>query len=292
MGRCARVRGGDRAGEARGRYRGRAGELLPELGHDWVYDARDAQQRALAAAVEQLAAAAEAHGDLAAAIEHTHRLVAIEPLAEEHARALIRRLAAAGDRAAALAAYERHRERLRTELRMAPSPQTRELVERIRGAEDAPAAAAQPRAVGAEQAAVSTVLSAYMTRPLFGRDAEVERLVGAWREVTGGGGVRCVLLAGEPGIGKTRLLAELARVAHGEGATVLYGRCREDAPFPYAPFVEALRAHVAATSAEQVRLQIGPGVAELAKLVPQLADPAARPRHRSPRRRRCASSTQ
>ena len=48
-------------------------------------------------------------------------------------------------------------------------------------------------------------------------------------------------VAGEAGIGKTRLAAELARAVHGEGALVLYGRCDEGLAVPYQPWVEALR---------------------------------------------------
>ena len=49
-----------------------------------------------------------------------------------------------------------------------------------------------------------------------------------------------VLLSGEPGIGKTRLSSELARRAHAQGLTVLYGRCDDELGVPYQPFVEAL----------------------------------------------------
>ncbi|MBW3609650.1 MAG: DUF4394 domain-containing protein, partial [Actinobacteria bacterium] len=71
------------------------GELLPGFEHDWVYDARDAHREELAHAIECLAADAERLGELPTAIAYTRRLVALDPLAEEHARALIRRLSAA-----------------------------------------------------------------------------------------------------------------------------------------------------------------------------------------------------
>ena len=58
------------------------------------------------------------------------------------------------------------------------------------------------------------------------------------------GGRRLVLLGGEPGVGKTRLAAELAGAVHDDGATVLAGRCDEDLGVPYQPFVEALRHYV------------------------------------------------
>ena len=51
-----------------------------------------------------------------------------------------------------------------------------------------------------------------------------------------------MLLAGEPGIGKTRLLAEAGRLAHKRGRPVLYGRCYEEQVAPYEPFAEALGA--------------------------------------------------
>lgn len=108
------------------------GELLAELGHEWVYLARDAHRETLEQIIDRLADDAERAGDLMTAIRHTRRLVAMDPLGETQARALIRRLVAADDRAAALAAYDRHQERLRICLGLAPSPATQRLVEEIR----------------------------------------------------------------------------------------------------------------------------------------------------------------
>ncbi len=51
---------------------------------------------------------------------------------------------------------------------------------------------------------------------------------------------RAVLVAGEPGIGKTRLVSEIATRAHERGMTVVGGRCDADLGLPYQPFVEAL----------------------------------------------------
>ena len=50
-----------------------------------------------------------------------------------------------------------------------------------------------------------------------------------------------MLVAGEPGIGKTRLATEAAHAAHADGGTVLFGACDEDVGLPYRPFVEATR---------------------------------------------------
>ncbi|TMD98550.1 MAG: adenylate/guanylate cyclase domain-containing protein, partial [Chloroflexi bacterium] len=77
-------------------------------------------------------------------------------------------------------------------------------------------------------------------RIFVGREEEMRHLTRCWEEASGGA-LRTVLIAGEPGVGKTRLAAEIASRAHSRGATVLGGRCDEDMGVPYQPFVEALR---------------------------------------------------
>lgn len=64
-------------------------------------------------------------------------------------------------------------------------------------------------------------------------------------------------LLGEPGIGKTRLAAEIARRAHWDGAVVLFGRCDEDLRVPYQPFLEALQWFVDHTPAEELASRLG-----------------------------------
>jgi DNA-binding SARP family transcriptional activator len=76
--------------------------------------------------------------------------------------------------------------------------------------------------------------------PFVGRGPELQRLVSAWQTVLTGG-MHAVLIAGEPGVGKTRLAGEWSRQAYQQGAIVLYGRCDEDLGAPYQPFAEALR---------------------------------------------------
>ncbi|MBA3328051.1 MAG: AAA family ATPase, partial [Solirubrobacterales bacterium] len=83
---------------------------------------------------------------------------------------------------------------------------------------------------------------------------------------------RVVLVGGEPGVGKSRLAAELARAAHGDGARVLYGRCDERSLIPYQPFVEALDHHVAHAPLDELRSQTAHGGEKLARLVPALGE--------------------
>src|SRR5216683_3049125 len=88
-------------------------------------------------------------------------------------------------------------------------------------------------------------------RIFVGRDEELERLMRLWKEAVAGER-RVALLAGEPGIGKTRLAVELAGAVRESGGVVLAGRCDEDLGVPFQPFVEALRHYV--SSAEDRRL--------------------------------------
>ncbi len=105
--------------------------------------------------------------------------------------------------------------------------------------------------------------------PFVGRDDELRQLLSAWQTALTGT-ADAVLIAGEPGVGKTRLAGEWSRQAHGQGALVLYGRCDEDLGAPYQPFAEALRALVPCMGA--ARLRALRGVEALLALVPGLAD--------------------
>jgi len=103
--------------------------------------------------------------------------------------------------------------------------------------------------------------------PFAGRRKEAELLLGAYRTVTTGA-TRLVLIAGEPGIGKTRLTSELAGQVLGAGGTVLAGRSDELVGAPYQPFVEALRWQIAQPGGVDT---LGAGAGELVRLVPELS---------------------
>jgi class 3 adenylate cyclase len=105
--------------------------------------------------------------------------------------------------------------------------------------------------------------------PLAGREDPLERLVLAWKSVAEAVPA-AVLLAGEPGVGKTRLASEIARRAHADGGSVLLGRCDEGLGAAFQPFVEALT-HVAQhTDDERLPSMLGPRAGELLRLVPAL----------------------
>ena len=118
---------------------------------------------------------------------------------------------------------------------------------------------------------------------LAGRDDEFEQVTLAWkRAVAGARGA--VLIAGEPGVGKTRLAAELARAVDFEGGFVLLGRCDDGLGVPFQPFVEALAHIVAYAPGDQLATLLGPGAGELCRLVPELEQrvPGLRPTKSDP----------
>jgi predicted ATPase len=106
--------------------------------------------------------------------------------------------------------------------------------------------------------------------PFVGRAAERDALERAWKQAEQGG-LRVVLVAGEPGIGKTRLATEIGLHAHRQGGVVLLGRCDEDLAVPYQPFVETLRHLVAVCPEEVLAAGLDERGGELTRLLPELS---------------------
>ena len=111
------------------------GELLPGLDGEWVYEARESHRHRFGDVLARLATDAEAAGSLNDAIRISHRGVELDPLREDAHREHIRRLIAAGEVAAARLAFDGLARRLRAELQVAPSRETRRLLEAIRAHE-------------------------------------------------------------------------------------------------------------------------------------------------------------
>ncbi|HET8583025.1 MAG TPA: AAA family ATPase [Jatrophihabitans sp.] len=221
----------------------------------WTLEVRAEQAALLRRARHVVASAALAMGDRPGAQRAAQAAVAADPLDEQAVRALVAALAAGGDMAAALAAYERLRAELADQLGADPAPETRQLHETVLRGEFRASGVPRPR---------PALLG------LAGRDAELAELQDAWAAAAAGRG-SLVLLTGVPGAGKTRLAEELADVVAATGGAVLTTRCygAEKGLF-LQPFVEALTAAAATWPASAIRAAATEHLDALVRLVPEL----------------------
>jgi DNA-binding SARP family transcriptional activator len=197
------------------------------------------------------------HSELVAGLE---RLVTDNPVRERLARQLMLALYRSGRQTESLEVFRRTREGL-LELGLEPSRALRDLERAILNQDPALEASdrAETEPAGGAEAFV-------------GRREELRDLHAALeRGLAGRGGV--FLLAGEPGIGKSRLAEEAARRAEDRGATVLWGRGWEAGGAPaYWVWVQALRSYVQGVDPGTLRRQLGRGAPEIAQILPALRD--------------------
>jgi DNA-binding SARP family transcriptional activator len=246
-----------------------AGDFLPDCDGPWLREQRSTLDRLRVRALEAQADAALRAGAPAEAADAARAAAALAPFRESAHRLLMEAHEAAGNPAEALRVFEDLRRLLREELGTAPGPATRAVHDRLLHGR-APAAR---RAVGSAPAIPARrwpapLESARGGHAFVGRAAEASLLHDAWREAAGGKR-RLVVLAGEAGIGKTRLAAELAGHAHRDGAVALYGRFEEEAPAPYQPVVQMLRGWAGGASLAPLAVRLGPRAAELGIVLPE-----------------------
>jgi DNA-binding SARP family transcriptional activator len=219
--------------------------FLPHHEGEWVEGVRDHVDELFGSALETASAAAAALGGDRDAVRFAEEAVRRAPLSESAHRCLMTAHAAGGNRAEALRAYQRLRQVLADELGIDPSPQTQAAYVELLGG---PAGnRGKPRSGTVAAAAV----------PFSGRRPELTALAESWTLTEQGAG-HLVLVSGEPGVGKTRLVTEAARRIGRAGALVVYGRCEPGSVTPYQPVVQALADFVAATPVDSLPV-LGPG---------------------------------
>jgi class 3 adenylate cyclase/tetratricopeptide (TPR) repeat protein len=118
-------------------------------------------------------------------------------------------------------------------------------------------------------------LARVLCEELVGRQPEISLLEDALlAALRGDGGV--VIVGGEAGMGKTRLVTELVARARRRGAVVVSGACSEaELSLPYLPFLEAIGNHLATEDVAALRDRLGSASDELAQLFPQMGRPGA-----------------
>ncbi|PKB73464.1 MAG: hypothetical protein BZY75_01755 [SAR202 cluster bacterium Io17-Chloro-G7] len=116
-------------------------------------------------------------------------------------------------------------------------------------------------------------MTAKATGQIFiGRQQQMAELTASLDQALSGLG-RIVMIAGEPGIGKTRIAQEFASHAESLGAQTFWGWCHEQegAP-PYWPWVQPIRSYIQRTDAKSLAAQMGQGAADLLEVIPELQD--------------------
>jgi DNA-binding SARP family transcriptional activator/tetratricopeptide (TPR) repeat protein len=221
------------------------GDLLPASEDDWVVAERERLRRLAVDLLAGLAAHADAERRDGEAVDHARRLLAIDALHEPACRLLMRALARRGERSEALRVYDRLAAGLARDLGLVPEPATTAVAERLRGAGPAPDAGPA----------------------LIGRAGEWQAARDVWRDAAGGR-ARLLLVIGAAGIGKSRLVEELARRAAADGHAVAYGRAyRAAGRPPWGPVVEWLRSEPVREGLDALG---GASLVELARLLPEL----------------------
>ncbi len=238
--------------EAVDRY---TGDLLEATYDEWVLEQRERLRQRYLETLERLARLLEERGEAPEGVPYAERLLRHDPFREETYRLLMRLYDAAGDRARALRVYHVCTATLERELGVEPSAVTRGIYEALLPAGDE---------IGADGAELRRAGG----HGLVGRSSERTRLTELWRQVERGH-AQLVLVTGEPGIGKTRLLEELRSWCEHRGAvTAVAHSYAAEGALAYGPVVTWLRSGELA--ARRGRLDRG-RLAELARLLPELA---------------------
>lgn len=231
-----------------------SGDLLPEdIYEEWTESQREDLKALRRRLLFDLGRLHQLQGRSEAAARRLEELVRVDPLDEEAHRALMRLYGESGNRQRAARLYERCRELLKAQLDLEPSEETQALHRELISGRFT-AGPRVPQLSGA----------------LIGREHETKELRAALEGMIARRG-QVFLLAGEAGIGKTRVAEELALSALLAGAQVIWARCYEGDGAPaYWPWIQAIRSCLHDHSVEETVALAGAGASDLAELAPEL----------------------
>ncbi len=224
------------------------GDLLPGCFDEWIFPVREELRDKYIRTMEDLSQKFEEQGDYASALRCVQKLLLSDPLYEVAYQHLIRLFALNNNRAAALRAYHVCETILQRELNAKPLKATREAYENLVGEES--------------QSLISSSTTAFF--PIVGREQEWAQMLKSWRAAIANQGPKLLLLCGEAGIGKTRLLEEMIQWAIHQGIPNLNANCHAaEGELAYAPVINWLRAH------SLLRLE-DTWLVEIARLLPEI----------------------
>src|SRR6516165_6918554 len=202
------------AAKAIGEYRG---GFLPGAYEDWLLEARSELERWYVEVCDLLCQVRAGRGDVAGAADAARRRIRVRPLEEGGYRTLMQLQADLGDRAGAVSTFHHCASVLERELGIVPDRATRQVFRRVLAADD-------PAGVTAPAMEPAVRRSGFAAARLVGRSGELGLLQDLW-EAAVAGRPGLALVRGGAGVGKTRLVAELAGVARRRGAVVASSQC-------------------------------------------------------------------
>jgi polyhydroxyalkanoic acid synthase PhaR subunit len=231
---------------------------------DWTLQQGEHWHKRVHQIFDTLSLLQERTGAVENAIDTVSRWLSYDSLHEEGYRRLMRLRFSQGDRAGALRAFVTCRSILAAKLQIEPEPDTLALAERIR-------LAPVPRLTKAPVSPLAPPPSSLLDHPFVGRTQEFDALIKHYQRVAIGQ-AQIVLLKGERGIGKTRLVNEFLHWAQTQGADVLAGQTLQTREqLSYQPLIDALRRRMA-HGVPSSDLLSNVWLAELSHVLPELLD--------------------
>ncbi len=234
---------------------------------DWIDFERTRLSARNIDALEMLVKNFKNYGDYDAALRHARQLVAADPLREESHREVMRLCGLTSQVSGAKRQYEICREALGKGLNFEPSEETTELLRRVE----------RETSVGTQPDTVTT------SDPLVGRTQMLAGLLSKVEELLAGGG-GLVLVEGEMGMGKSRLVDELVEGARWRGADVISANHTERSRWmPYGSLCEAIAPSCVGLRGEHVAESLDPlWVTQVQKFIPRFGAELDERSHPSP----------
>jgi DNA-binding SARP family transcriptional activator len=245
-----------------------AGDLLEDIYDEWCTAERDHLRDLYIQTLDRHSQALQAAGQVEEALKYAALWAEAEPYDENAHRRLMQLFALKGDRPRAIQVYQGFARKLEEELGAEPLKETQALLHSIQSGDSAPAALSAAGTRRPTKAPPTLAVTASAPR-LVGREEELSALETLLETAKKGTG-RLVLITGEAGIGKTRLLHE--HLAKHPNAPILQSACYElDSMAPFSPMRQALETSPALQAALNMR-QLPQGVmGQVGQLAPALA---------------------